>query len=74
MGTLSKAPKTPENNAPAKEGKKAESSNMSNILQHIKNLETNNVSLKGQLQDAEVRNKGSAPRRARACRARSTPS
>jgi len=56
MATLSEAPKTPENNAPAKEGKKAESSDMSNILQHIKNLETNNVSLKGQLQDAEVRN------------------
>jgi len=53
MATLSKAPKTHESDAPAK---KAESTDMSNILQHIKNLETNNVTLKSQLQDAEVRN------------------
>jgi len=53
MATLSEAPKTQESDAPAK---KAESTDMSNILQHIKNLETNNVTLKSQLQDAEVRN------------------
>jgi len=53
MATLSEAPKTQESDAPAK---KAESTDMSNILQHIENLETNNVTLKSQLQDAEVRN------------------
>tara|TARA_B100000795_G_scaffold241347_1_gene204050 strand:+ start:50 stop:607 length:558 start_codon:yes stop_codon:yes gene_type:complete len=31
-------------------------SDMTNILQHIKNLETNNNELKGKLQDAETRN------------------
>jgi len=53
MTTVAEPPKVPESDAPAK---KAESTDMSNILQHIKNLETNNVTLKSQLQDAEVRN------------------
>jgi len=53
MTTSAEAPKTIESDAPAK---KTESTDMSNILQHIKNLETNNVTLKSQLQDAEVRN------------------
>jgi len=53
MTTPAETPKIPENDAPAK---KTESTDMSNILQHIKNLETNNVTLKSQLQDAEVRN------------------
>jgi len=53
MASLSEAPKAGESDAPAK---KPESTDMSNILQHIKNLETNNVTLKSQLQDAEVRN------------------
>jgi len=53
MTTPAETPKIPESDAPAK---KNESTDMSNILQHIKNLETNNVTLKSQLQDAEVRN------------------
>ena len=53
MATPSEAPKTHESDVPAK---KTKSMDMSNILQHIKNLETNNVTLKSQLQDAKVCN------------------
>ena len=53
MTTPAETPKIPESDAPAK---KNESTDMSNILQHIKNMETNNVTLNSQLQDAEVRN------------------
>ena len=52
MASHSEAPKQTEGDAPAK---KAESSDMSNILQHIKNLETNN-NLKSKLNDDKVRN------------------
>jgi len=52
MASNSEAPKPTKGDAHAK---KPESSDMSNILQHIKNLETNNNELKGCLEDADSR-------------------